>query len=157
MKKLLAIGIISLLFGTVSANAQQSSVQIIDINIAEMAVINTSGVLSMNFNAVQAGDTPEPVYANTTYSISTNGANKKVTAEIDVDLPVGVTIDVEMQPTPNGTSTGKQRLSTNPVDLVLGVTRERGIALNVSWEGRVTLEAEPGSHTRFVTFTLTNQ
>lgn len=157
MKKLFALGMFFLLFGTISANAQQASVQIVDINISEMAVINTSGVLSLNFTAVQAGNTPEPVYATTTYSISTNGANKKITAELDVNLPTGVTIDVEMQPTPNGVSTGKQRLSINPVDLVTGVTRERGTALDVSWEGRATLEAEPGSHTRFVTFTLTSQ
>lgn len=150
------MGILFLTFGASNVFAQNIATQGIDINISEMSVISTGGILSFNFTSIVAGDDPEPLSATTTYSISTNGNNKKITAEIDYPLPQGINMLVEMI-APNGaTSTGQKTLSTLPTDMITGVSRMRGELLDVNWNVDITVDAVPGNYSRYVTFTITN-
>lgn len=152
---LLAIVFLSL-FNTNTSNAQKRTTQLVTINVAEMSALSTSGVLTFNFTTLAAGEDPEPQTATTTYSVATNGANKKISAVLDTDLPTGISMAAQMSATSNGSSSGVQPLSTTSVDLVTGISREKGSLLDIDWETTITVDAVPASHQRVVTMTLTN-
>lgn len=156
MKKLIIFGILLLGIGVSKGYAQASTVQVLEINISEMSVINTNGILSFNFTSLTAGQDPEPLTATTTYSISTNGSNKKITAEIDSPLPNGINMEVEMSAPAGAVSSGPKTLSTLPTDMVTGISRMRGELLDVGWNVDITVDAVPGTYSRWVTFTITN-
>ena len=144
-------------FTATTASAQSNTAtQNVSINVAEIAVIAVSGNISMTINAATAGQAPDAATASSSYNVTTNGTDKKITAELDQKMPKGLTLNATMAAPEGAESEGKQALSDKAVNLVTGITQVRGTGLSLNYEAVATVDADPDSYTRTVTYTITN-
>ncbi|CAN5527383.1 hypothetical protein BH23BAC4_BH23BAC4_08190 [soil metagenome] len=141
-----------------SAVAQTAS-QNVTVVVQEITAISVTGSVSLTINSVgSAGDDPDEVSASSSYNLTTNGADKKIVAELDSAFPTGITLAANMAaPSAGGSSVGAVNLSSSAQDLVTGITRLRGSAVPITYTASATVEAEPDPGiSRTVTFTVTN-
>ena len=149
------LALAALLFAN-SASAQSSAQQQVTVEVAEIAVIAVQGNVQMTINQATPGQNPDPVSASATYSVSTNGANKKITAQLNRNMPTGLTLEAALGAPTTGRSRGTKTLSRQAVDLVTGITRVRGNGLSISYTATATVDARPDTYARTVTYTITN-
>lgn len=156
MKRYYALLAFALLTTTAAYAQSNVATQQVSINVSEIAVIAVTGNVSMTINQATAGQAPDAATASATYAVTTNGTQKKITAELDQDMPNGLTLNATMA-APSGASTaGKTALSSDAVDLVTNVTKVRGSGLSLAYEAVATVDADPDNVTRTVTYTITN-
>jgi len=154
MNKFFAIAFALTTFAA-TASAQTATQQV-SINVAEIAVISVGGNIAMNINQATAGQAPDPTTALSTYHVTTNGKNKKITAELSSKMPTGLTLNATMA-APNGaSSSGKKALSNKAKDLVTGITQVQGSGLQLTYEAVASVDAKPDNYSRTVTYTITN-
>jgi hypothetical protein len=103
-----------------------------------------------------SGKNLEPCIHNT-YSVATNGVNKKMSAFLDMDMPKGTSFWVMLAPPKNARTMGFQPLSVTPVDLVIEISEVAESELALEYMFKVTPEAGIISGTtRIVFYTLTD-
>ena len=156
MKRFFSFFALALIASTASFAQSNVATQQVSINVAEIAVIAVQGNVSMTINQATAGQAPDAASASATYAVTTNGTQKKITAELDTDMPNGLTLSATMAAPSGATSVGKTALSSNAVDLVTNVTKVRGNGLSLSYEAVATVDANPENVSRTVTYTITN-
>lgn len=103
---------------------------------------------------VMQGGTWTSTWSNT-YSISTNGVNKKVVAFLDADMPQHTSLQVSLTAPKGARTLGMQTLSATPVDLVLEVSMvgASGLPMNYTFKSNPKAGVVPDT-TRIVTYTL---
>ena len=155
MKRFFSLALVSLLISG-SAFAQSNvSTQQVSINVEEIAVIAVQGNVNMTISAASAGQAPDAATASATYALTTNGKQMKVSAELDQDMPEGLTLYAEMT-APNGArSKGKRALSDKGTDLLHNITKVNAGGLSLNYEAVATVEAEVDNVIRTVTYTIT--
>lgn len=122
--------------------------------INELDVSGNPG--NMTVTTATAGEQPDAVTdSSTTYAITTNGTNKKITAVLDGDMPDETTLSVTLTAPNGGTSAGQVTLSSAAADVVTGITEVAENGKNITYE----LDAEVGagivgSASKTVTFTI---
>jgi len=85
-------------------------------------------------NTAVAGEDPTPVSdSSTSYSFSTNGGAKKITAALDQATPAYTTLTVKLAAPSGGVSSGEVTLGTAPEDLVTGIGRKKAKNLNITY------------------------
>lgn len=94
---------------------------------------------------------------STTYNITTNEANKKITGQLDADMPPNTTLEINLAAPTGATSLGNVILSSAAADLVtgIGILSESGLTITYTF----TADASAGviaSDTRTVTLTITD-
>jgi hypothetical protein len=146
---LLAAGLC--LAGNTTTQTVTFEVQAID----EIAASGDPGALVVY--TATAGSEPDVATDNTTtYAITTNGTNKKITGEIDVAMPANTTLEVNLAAPTGGTSAGSVSLSASAADLVTGITQRAESGLTITYSLTATVSAGiVASDTRTVTLTLT--
>jgi len=156
MKRFFALALIAL--ATSSAAFAQANVasQQVAINVAEINVIAVNGTINMTINSATAGQAPDPATANATYALTSNGTDKKISAELDSAMPTGLSLFATMAAPTGATSAGKVQLSDSASDLVTSITQVRGSGLSLAYEAVATVDATPDNVTRTVTYTITN-
>jgi len=163
-KKLSAlIMMMALLFGLCgiaqAANTANQTVlyQVTDINA--ISVSGNPGTLIMN--AATAGALPDAVSdSSTSYSVTTNGTTKKITAKIDSAMPTDLALKVFLTaPNVSGASAIGAVLTTAEADVVTGIGPVVASDLTIRYELHPagTTPPTPTSGTKTVTFTLTDQ
>ncbi|MCH9611338.1 MAG: hypothetical protein S4CHLAM81_15390 [Chlamydiales bacterium] len=101
------------------------------------------------------GQAPDPVSdSSTTYAVTTNGKNRKITGSIDKKLPTGLTLSLELVAPTGGQSTGSIAMSTKDQNLVTGVSGVSESGMKITYTLAATLAAQPGSGTSVVTYTV---
>lgn len=155
MKRFFSIALASFFFASLSFGQANVATQQVSINVADIAVIAVQGNVNMTINAATAGQAPDAATASATYALTTNGKNMKISAELDQDMPDGLTLYAEMG-APNGAkSKGKVALSDKGKDLVQQVTKVNASGLSLNYEAVATVEAEVANVVRTVTYTIT--
>ena len=162
MKKhvLLLVAAASILAFSLNAFAAGTAEQIVTFTIGASNEISVSGPPGlMEILAAEAGSVPEAVIDNnTTISYSTNSSNKKITADIDLDMPTGVTLEAHIAAPggAQGISQGSKPLSVTASDLVSGISKAAVQDATITYTLSATTSADPiENETRTVTFTLT--
>jgi len=155
-KNIFALAALLTLTASVSTAQSNKATHSVSVNVAEIAVISVSGDVSMRIATATAGQAPDPVSAKSTYNVTTNGKDKKISAELDKDMPEGLTLSATMDAPEGATSAGKRALSKKAVDLVSKIEQVRGTGLGLTYEAVATVEADPDNVTRTVTYTITN-
>ncbi|MCF7984024.1 MAG: hypothetical protein K9L70_06440 [Thiohalocapsa sp.] len=124
--------------------------------IDEIAVSGNPGALTIN--SATAGSQPDAVTdSGTTYAITTNGTNKKITAALDTAMPENVTLSLTATAPSGGTSSGKVALGATAADVVTGITKVATSGIGLSYELAATVSAGVvASANKTVTFTLTD-
>lgn len=123
--------------------------------INELAVSGNPGALTIS--TATAGDAPDAVTdATTTYAITTNETNRKITGAINTNMPDGVTLSVTLATPAGGTSAGKKSLSTSATDLVTGISTLNESGKAITYELAATSAAGVvASASKTVTLTIT--
>lgn len=158
MKNLFAFALaLTLGLSNTGAFAQANrATQNVAINVAEIAVISVSGNVSMTIATATAGQAPDAATASSSYNVTTNGTGKKITAELDSNMPTGLTLNATMAAPAGASSAGKTALTKKAVDLVSGITQVRGQGLALNFEAVAKVNAKPDTVTRTITYTITD-
>jgi hypothetical protein len=145
--------IASLVFSAQSAD-QTVTFSVSAIN--EISVSGNPGALVVS--SANAGAQPNEVSdSSTSYLISTNGTNMKITGAIDTAMPSGVTLKLNLAAPTGGYSAGDVSMGVNSVDLVSGATKvaETGKTITYKLSATVAAGVVVNSH-KTVTLTLTD-
>lgn len=99
--------------------------------------------------------TLEIVDVRTTWDVTTNQPDRKVTALLDADLPAGLTLTVALDPPAGAVGQGPVALATTARDLVVDFGSLQASRLGVTYTLAATPEAGVVSRTsRTVTYTI---
>jgi hypothetical protein len=93
--------------------------------VARGQSISDGGSLSpLVVSTAVAGSEPDPVVVGTsTYRAKANKKNpQKITGRLDANMPAGLSLMIELEPTSGATSSGPVTLSTTARDLVTNMT-----------------------------------
>jgi len=95
---------------------------------------------------------------STTYSISANGATKKITGQLDADMPPGTTLQINLEAPIGAASAGDVTLSLSAADLVTGIANGSWSDLQITYTFTVDPGTDPTAEdTRTVTLTITDK
>lgn len=132
---------------------QEVTYQVQAIN--ELAV--SAPTVSLVVNSATAGSAPNvALNSATTYAITTNESNRKITGSIDTAMPDGVTLSVGLAAPSGASSTGLQALSTSATDLVTGISLLNDASKAIQYQLEATSAAGVvPSASKTVTFTIT--
>jgi hypothetical protein len=113
----------------------------------------------LNISSAVAGQEPSEVTdSSSTCAITTNGANKRITANIDTAMPADVTLKVNVAvPSGSGTSQGDVTLTTSASSVVTGISHVADSNPTITYKLNATVQAGVlSTDTRTVTFTLSD-
>jgi hypothetical protein len=156
MKTIRTMLLSAVLVVAAAASGSAQVTQIITVNVSAINEISIAGgAHTITINTATAGQAPDAVTWATSWAITTNQTNTKVSAAIDANTPSGVTLEVEMGEPAGATPGGKQALSTTPVELVTGITKLQAATLPLTYTATATAAAGVQSVARTVTYTVT--
>jgi hypothetical protein len=152
----LLIGLVFVAYGL--AFAANTDTQTVTFEVQAIDEISASGDPgALTISTATAGSEPDNATDNTTtYAVTTNGTNKKITGEIEANMPANVTLQVNLTAPTGGSGSGATSLSTTAADLVTGITQRAESGLGITYTLSATVGAGVvASDTRTVTLTLT--
>ena len=132
---------------------------VVTFNFQEINEIDITGDPSLTINSAVAGEQPEnAIDSLSTCAITTNGANKRITASIDTAMPAYVTLKVNVTaPSASGTSQGDVTLATSAANVVTGINTVADSRLAIIYQLSCTVQAGVlASAAKTVTFTLSD-
>jgi len=152
----LAAFMVIALGGTVWATSTATQTVTYEVTaINEISVSGDPGHLIID--SATAGSQPTGATdATTTYAITTNGTNMKITGAIDEAMGTGLTLKVNLAAPTGGTSSGDVTLAATAADLVTGITGLAESGKTITYTLSATLAASIASGSKTVTFTLTS-
>lgn len=159
MKKLViltVIGVVAVFCGNAFAQTETQTVTYQVSAINEISVSGNPAALIVN-TATAGSELTAATDATTTYAITTNESNRKITGSIDSNMPDNTTLGVTLAaPTAAGTSVGQVNLTTTAQDLVTGISTLAEGSLTISYEFSATIAAGIiASASKTVTLTVT--
>lgn len=156
---LIILGITSIFIFSTNVTAVDTANQTVTYETQEINEISVSGnPNSLNINFAIAGFQPSNVFdATTSYTLSSNGTNKKITGSINGAMPSNTYLLVSLTAPTGATSVGWQPLSTTANNLVTGVSTVAESGLTISYQFGANVNAGVMSAAqRIVTFTITD-
>lgn len=136
--------------------AAQTATQTVTFEVQAVNQLSVSGDPgALTISTATAGSAPSSATnASTTWAITTNESNKKVTASINSAMPAGVTLTLTLS-APSGAASSAVTLGTLAQDAVTGITKLNESGLTVTYGLDATSAAGTvGSTTRTVTLTI---
>lgn len=159
MKRILVAAILTVALAAVSGPAlgSSSSTQTVTYEVQAINEISVSGnPAPLIVSAATAGSQPNSVTdATTTYAVTTNESNKKITGAIDTAMPSGVTLTVNLAAPTGANSAGAVTLTALAADLVTGISTlaESGLTITYTLSATVTAGVVASAN-KTVTFTI---
>jgi hypothetical protein len=149
----LVLGLVGL---ALAANTAQQTVTFQVDAINEIAASGNPGNLAVS--TATAGSQPDNDTDNSTnWALTTNGTNKKMTGDVDSNMPANVTLQINLTAPTVGSSSGDVSLSTTAADLVTAITQVAESGLTITYTLSATVAAGTvAQDTRTVTLTLTD-
>lgn len=149
--------IVAFLFASVlvtnAVSAQSSASHDVTIAVTAIDEIAVSGNVTLTIDDITLSDA-----AAATYSVTTNGAGRKITAALDSDFSSTLTLEAAITaPTASGSSAGAIVLTSAAQDVVTGISAvsESGLSIDYTATALPTTPATT-SETRTVTYTITS-
>jgi hypothetical protein len=132
---------------TTTVNYSVAQVSLVDIAASNVALNITTGV---------AGTGLTDATANTTYAITNNASNQKITGQINSNMPSNTTLLVDITAPGSGSSAGAQSMTTSAADLVTGIgaVNTSGVAIDFTLQATVTAGIVSSS-SKTLTLTIT--
>ena len=91
----------------------------------------------------------------TSYGITTNESNQKISASLDAPMPHGVVLAVSLAAPDGAASVGQTDIGTASADVVTGISSVNATALPIVYTLSVRAHARVASQRRVVTYTIT--
>lgn len=149
---------VTLMIAAVPASLDaQSATQVVHFEVTGISQIAVSGnPAPLVISTATAGAAPtSATSAATTWAVTTNQSNMKVTASVDEALPSGVTLEVSLTPPSGAVGAGHVALGTASSDLVTGISGASATSLPINYRLSATTSAPTtGPQSRVVTFTI---
>ncbi len=138
------------------AFANATATQTVSYEVAGIDEITVAGSPSLVVNSAVAGSAPTIATAAGTYAITTNQDGRKITAQINSNMPANVTLSLNATAPSFATSSPVAELSTTPQDLVTGISKrsESGLSLGYSLSATAAAGVVPAGN-KTVTLTIT--
>jgi hypothetical protein len=155
-ERIAILGAVAISLASADAHAQTAT-QVVRFRVNAINQIGVSGSPApMAITTASAGSSPTSVTTNgTSYAITTNEANQKITASLDQTLPAGVTLEVSLAPPAGATSMGSTPLTTTGTDIVTGISSTAAVALPITYRLSATPSVQMSTPAeRTVTFTI---
>ncbi len=147
--------VVALLQGT--AHGAQTGTTAVTFTFQAINEIAVTGSPTLTINSAIAGQQPKPaIDASSTYSISTNGTNKRITASINTQMPANTTLEIQLTAPGSGTSMGYKTLSTVAADVVTGISYVAAASKTITYRFSATTAAGVLTKSCTVTLTLTD-
>lgn len=89
------------------------------------------------------------------YAVSTNEPNQKISVSLNEPMPRGVFLAVSLAPPRGASSAGTIRLQKTSSDVVTGISASHSEALPLTYTVETGLGGIEGTTNRLVTFTIT--
>jgi hypothetical protein len=138
--------------------ASDTATQNVTFTVSSINDITVSGPpAAMTVTAGTAGGAPTSASdTSSSYAITTNESNRKITAQIDEDMPSNVALRVTLAAPTGATSAGAVTLSSAPADVVTGISNLNESGKGITYGLSATSAAAPvTSASRTVTLTVT--
>jgi hypothetical protein len=117
--------------------------------------IAVSGAPTLAINTAVAGSgLTSATSTGSSYAITTNETNQKITASINQTMPAGVTLEVQMGAPSGAVSAGTVQLGTASADVVTGISASASSALPITYRLNAATQVQMGPTARTVTFTI---
>jgi hypothetical protein len=133
----------------------QTATQSVAFDVQAINKIATTGSPSLIINTAVAGAQPTQATSNSnSYAITTNDTSRKITIEIDSDMPTDVTLKASLAAPTGASSAGFVTLShTTPQNAVTGISQlaETGLYIHYTLDALVTAGIVSGSRTVLLT------
>jgi hypothetical protein len=161
MRKLIVyMGILGLIFVVsslaVAGNTAQQTVSFSTQPINEIT-LSGSNYLDLTATTATAGHQPSEVSdSSTTYSITTNERNKKITGHLNFNMPSYAILKINLEAPTGATSAGDVALSTTPANLVTGISNVSEVGKTITYKFSATVEGGMWFDERIVTLTLSD-
>lgn len=158
LKFLLPAAALALLLSGAALGADVST-HVMTFDFQAVNEIEITGTPHLTIASAIAGEQPQEVTDSlSTCAITTNGANKRITASIDTAMPAYVTLKVHVAaPSGSGTSQGDVTLTTSAADVVTGISNVVDSSPTITYKLSATVQAGVlSTDTRTVTFTLSD-
>jgi hypothetical protein len=154
----LSFAAIIIVAAAIPLSAQRGgATQTVGFRVEAISEIAVQGSPNLTLISAAAGSGPASVVASgSTWSVTTNESNTRVTASLTEDMPTGVTLSLKLGAPAGAVSRGFQPLGTTPIDVVTNVSRVAAAGLSLVYQ----LDATPRAGivvegTRTVVFTIT--
>ena len=140
-------------FETLQAQTATQTVTFSVVPINRVAVSGSAGPIVVS--TATAGSAPTSAsMGGSSYAITTNETNQKISAALDQPMPAGVSLAVALGAPSGASSTGSMLLSTASADVVTGISSVSASALPIVYTLSATATAPVAPGTRTVTFTV---
>lgn len=139
-----------------AASSDTASVAFVVNALNEIDFSGSPATLTINGGTAGGGLTPA-MDTTTQWAITTNGVGKKVTAQLNSNMPAGVTLSIQLAAPTGATSLGSVAVSTTTADLVTGITQlsESGLSVTYVLSASVSAATTVAAN-RIVTFTISS-
>lgn len=149
------MAVLGLGFAFESATAQTATQTVTFSVVAISRVAVNGGAGPITVNTANAGSAPTSAsMGGSSYAITTNESNQKISAALDAPMPSGVTLAVSLGAPVGAASAGSKMLNTSSADVVSGISTVSAAALPIIYTLSASATAAVSSGTRTVTFTV---
>ena len=156
---LIILGLITVFILCNVALAASTSTQTVTFQVTAINEIAASGnPAPLIVNTATAGAQPiAAINSATTYAITTNETNKKITGVLDSAMPAGTTLKINLAAPTGASSAGDVSLTNVASDLVTAITKVAESGKTITYTFSASIGAGVvASSTRTVTLTITN-
>jgi hypothetical protein len=158
----LCVALVAALVVAAPLGAQAAATQTVNFEVDAINVMTTSGAVTLHITSsdVTAGasSTLSRTNATTTYAFTTNdnpSNGKTIEANLNSNMPSGVTLKITLATPGTGTSAGETSLTTSQAPLVTGITPTNAAAATITYKLEAAVTAGPqASASRTVSFTI---
>lgn len=138
------------------ALSQVSLTQAVTVSVQEINELSISSDVNLIISTSTPGSGPNPASdATATFSLTTNGASKKITGHVDANFSPGITLRALLAAPAPGIAT-EQTLSDVATDLVTGFGQVAVADLGITYTATASIAVPPNGpgENRIVTLTL---
>lgn len=161
MKNSIKTSIVTLIVSGLAASSMLASNSAQQTVTYEVSAINelsvSSPTVSLTVSAATAGSAPTAASdTSTSYAITTNESNRKITGVINSNMPTGVALSISLAAPTGATPEGVKTLSTDATDLVTAISTLNASGKMITYNLSATSAAGVvASATKTVTLTIT--
>ena len=150
-------GLLALTLGAGRLQAQTAT-HAVTFSVVPMSRMGLSkSAASLVVKAAIAGRAPTNAsVGGSSYAITTNETNQKITAALDLPMPTGLSLSVMLGAPAGAASAGARTLGSSATDVVTGISAVSASALPITYAMSATSAASSASGTRTVTYTITS-
>ena len=153
--KLLVTALTALAAVPTADAAAQTATQVVHFQVNAVNQLAVTGSPSLAITTATAGSgLTSATSTGSSYAITTNEANQKITASIGQAMPDGVTLEVALGAPAGAASTGSVPLGTASSDVVTGISATAASELPITYRLHATPQVQLGPTSRTVTFTI---